>query len=74
MCLPLCSYFLAYSASYSARSFFRYGLVSWLADYVLSLQHIIDSRFRSDQASDLALRELEVRTQTVINKLVSLGS
>jgi hypothetical protein len=42
------------------HSFFRNELISWLADYVLRLQHVVDSRFRSDQASDLALRELEV--------------
>ncbi len=56
------------------HNFFRNVLIRWLADCVLGLKHVVDRKFRSDQVSDLALRQLEVCTQTVINKLVSLWS
>ncbi len=48
--------------------------VSRLSDRVVRLQHVVHRRLRANQTSDLALRQLEVRTQTVIYKLVSLRS
>ena len=40
----------------------------------LTLQHILDSWLRRCQVPDLSLCKLEVRTQTVINNLLSLVS
>ena len=47
-------------------------LVGWLADCVLNLQHVKHCGFGYYQAPYLSLRKLEMRTQTVITKLVSL--
>lgn len=46
-------------------------LVGWLTDSIFCLEHVGHSGFRRDQTPYDSLRELEVRTQTVISKLVS---
>ena len=46
--------------------------VRWMLDRVLCRQHVAKRLLRLDYHSDLALSQLEVRTQTVISNLVSL--
>ena len=51
---------------------FREEFVRWKLDRAFCRQHVAYRLLRLDQRSDLTLRQLEVRTQTVISNLVSL--
>ena len=46
-------------------------LIGWLIDSIFRLEHIGHCGFRRNQTPYDSLRELEVGTQTVVNKLVS---
>ena len=52
---------------------FRDVLICWLPNRGLRVQHVSHCGFGDHQVPDLGLRELEVRPQIEISKLVSLG-
>ena len=52
---------------------FRDVLIGWLSYRGLRVQHVSYCGFRDHQVPDLSLRELEVRPQIEISKLVSLS-
>jgi hypothetical protein len=53
---------------------FRDILIFRLTNSTFTHQHVLDCLLRVDQVPNLDLWEWEVRTQTVVNKLVSLMS
>jgi hypothetical protein len=69
---PTLLQFLCLDSELISYCLFRDVFISRVSDRVIRLQHVVHRRLRANQTSNLTLCQLEVRTQTVINNLVSL--
>ena len=69
---PTLLQFLCLDSELISYCLFRNVFISRLSDRVIRLQHVVHRLLGANQTSNLTLCQLEVRTQTVINNLVSL--